>query len=394
MIKPSIAKERIDAIDIVRGFALFGIFLVNMPAFFLPFLYIDQQKAAETFWDKAVVIFIDIVAQANFYTLFSFLFGFGTIFFYERLKEKELRPLPFLLRRFTFLLVLGLIHAILIWHGDILITYAITAIILILFLSARGKSLLIHSIAMIAIPYLAIGLLLLMSGTGSLTEKPTSANDIENVYQSGSYVEITMQRISDYLYVHGGFGMVFVVISLLPMFLLGAYFAKEKLFHQASEHKEKLKKIAIITLAIGIPLKVLPYFTDNLIASMYQDGVGGPLMAIGYATSIVLLVEAKIGLKVLAPLRYIGRLSLSNYILQSVICTLLFYSYGFGLYGSVTNKVGLLLTVVIFIMQIFISKWWLARYQYGPLEWLWRTVTYKNVLAIKKKVGLQNKIEA
>jgi uncharacterized protein len=386
LIKPSEAKERIHAIDIVRGFALFGIFLVNMPAFFMPILYIDQQKATETVLDKATVIFIDIFAQANFYTLFSFLFGFGTIFFYERLKEKELRPLPYLLRRFLFLLLLGVIHMVLIWHGDILITYAITAFVLILFLNAKGKTLLNTAIAMIGLPHLFVGLLVIISGRSSSPERPKSANDIQEVYQHGSFLEITSQRIADYFYVHGGLGIVFILITLLPMFLLGAYFAKEKLFHHVGEHKSKLKMLAFITLAIGIPLKVLPHFTDHIIASMYQDGIGGPLMAIGYATTIVLLVEAKVGLKVLAPLRYIGRMSLSNYILQSVICTFLFYSYGLGLYGSITHKVGLLLTLAIFVGQIFLSKWWLQNYQYGPLEWVWRTVTYNIVLLMKRKV--------
>jgi uncharacterized protein len=384
LIKPSSLDERIHSLDIVRGFALFGIFLVNMPAFFLPILYIDQQKVAETVLDKATVIFIDIFAQANFYTLFSFLFGFGTIFFYERVKEKQLRPLPYLLRRFLFLLGLGIIHMVLIWHGDILITYALTAFILILFLSAKGKTLRNTAIAMIAFPHVVVGLLVMISGRSSLPERPKFAKDIQEVYHQGSFLEITSQRIADYLYVHGGIGIVFILITLLPMFLLGAYFAKEKLFHHVSEHKVKLKKLAIISLAIGLPLKVLPYFTDHILASMYQDGIGGPLMAIGYATTIVLLVEAKIGLKVLAPLRYIGRMSLSNYILQSVVCTFLFYSYGLGLYGSVTHKVGLLLTLVIFIGQIFVSKWWLKNYQYGPLEWVWRTVTYKNVLSMKR----------
>jgi uncharacterized protein len=385
LIKPSNVNERIHAIDIVRGFALLGIFIVNMPAFFSPILYIDQQKAAETMLDRSIVIFIDIFAQANFYTLFSFLFGFGTIMFYERVLQKELKPKPYLLRRFSFLLVLGLIHMMFIWHGDILISYSIVAAILLFFLKVQAKNLLLIVAGVIFIPYILVGILVALSGGGgSVPEKPAHVQEMQDIYQSGTYVEITMQRIADWLHVHGGIGMVFIILTLLPMFLLGAYFAKEKIFHHVSENKRKLKRIAIVSLSLGLLIKLLPYMTENPFLSMLQDGVGGPLMAIGYATTIVLLVEANIGILLLAPLRYVGRMSLSNYLLQSIICTFIFYSYGLGLYGEISYKTGFVLTFLIFIGQIFFSRWWLVHYQYGPFEWLWRIVTYKKVLFMKR----------
>jgi uncharacterized protein len=161
------------------------------------------------------------------------------------------------------------------------------------------------------------------------------------------------------------------------MFLLGAYFAKKRWFADVEKHLAKLKKIWIITFVIGFSFKLLPYLTANNIFTQYmQDTFGGSATAIFYATSMAIFSQKTFWRKIFAPLVVVGRMSLSNYLFQSVLCTLLFYNYGLGLYGSVRPFYGLLLTIVIYCLQMILSKLWLKRYRMGPMEWIWRTLTY------------------
>lgn len=133
-------------------------------------------------------------------------------------------------------------------------------------------------------------------------------------------------------------------------------------------------------------MKLLPYYTAKNPATDYlQDTIGGPGTAIFYATSVVLLMRLPFWKKLLTPLTFVGRLSLSNYLFQSIVCTLLFYGYGIGLYGKVQPFEGFLLTVGIFIVQIVLSYFWLKKFRFGPFEWMWRTLTYAQKVDIRKK---------
>lgn len=380
-LAPIQGKERIQSIDIIRGLAILGIFLVNMPAFNSPVLYMRFDWWSEGI-DNWTEHFINIFAQASFYTIFSFLFGFGIMMFKERAIEKGYSFPKLFLRRLFVLFIIGCIHAFLIWHGDILITYALIGLIFFLFHKAKPMTLFVWSLILLIIPTIVMtGLLLLAllfeptAATLPYDEKLT-AQSFE-VYSTGTFAEISAQRFQDWYAVNGPFNFPFLVVSLLPMYLLGALAAKIKWFSRVDEHIKLIKVVWAITLVIGIPFKLLPYLLEqNLITEFIQDTIGGPAIAIFYITSILLLSRKVMWMSILSPLSYVGRLSLSNYLFQSIICTFLFYSYGFGLYGEVRPFVGLLLTLVIFSIQIILSKQWLKHFQFGPVEWLWRSLTY------------------
>ncbi|MGD9679197.1 MAG: DUF418 domain-containing protein [Vulcanibacillus sp.] len=390
---PISKNERIQSIDVIRGFAIFGIFLVNMLDFSSPWQYLEPGILWPNKVDVTTEHFIDIFAQASFYTLFSFLFGFGMVIFKERAVAKGYDFVPLFSRRLTILLLIGIFHAFLIWHGDILISYALIGFILMLFHNAKPKTLLIWVLAIILIPTLLLGGMYLI--TDIYRDSTSSGNNIDivrvnqiiEIYGSGNFSEITLQRFNDWKRTNLGFGTIYTIFILLPMFLLGAYFAKKRLLQDVEDNLPKIKRIWLSMLIIGFTFKLLPYiFNESYTVGFLQDQIGGPATALFYATSITLLMRYNIWKRLLAPFSYVGRVSLSNYLFQSILCTTIFYGYGFGLYGKVNPFTGLILTIVIYLIQILLSQYWLSKYNNGPLEWVWRSLTYKKILPLKKSI--------
>lgn len=383
-------KDRIIALDIIRGLAILGIFLVNMPSFFSPMLYVDQR----TYWsdrlDIWTVNFVDIVAQASIYTLFSFLFGYGFIIFMDRLKEKNLSVPKYFSRRLMVLLAIGCIHAFLIWHGDILISYAITGFLLLLMRNMTTKAMVWTGMLLIAIPTFLLTLLTLLSmmmmdGSFDVYEgyEGTVLQSLE-VYANGTFMEITRQRMEDWAFVNIA-NSVFIVLSILPMFLFGAAAAKEKWLQKVEDKLGFFKRLWVLTLVLSLVFKLLPYYAGESLATDYlQDSLGGPASAVFYFLTIVLATRKGMGLKLLSPLKYVGRMSLTNYLFQSILCTFIFYSYGLGLYGNFQPFHGLLLCIGVYVIQIFLSKLWLSCHHYGPMEWLWRMGTYGRRSPLRK----------
>ncbi len=382
-------KERIVALDIIRGIAILGIFLVNMPSFFSPMLYVNMK----TYWsetrDIVVMNGVDILAQASFYTLFSFLFGYGFIIFANRVAEKNLSVPKYFSRRLVVLLVIGIIHAFFIWHGDILITYALCGFILLMMRKMSPKAMLWTALLLIVIPTTLLSLLMLVVTTmmgNTDIYAPLQANALQSleVYANGTFMEITKQRISDWSFVNIA-NFFFIVLSVLPMFLFGAAAAKSKWLEKVEENLSWMKKLWVLTFVLALIFKLLPYYTQQNYTTEYlQDGIGGPASAVFYFLTVVLVSRKSLGLKLLSPFQYVGKMSLTNYLFQSVVCSFIFYSYGLGLYGSFTPFYGLFLVLGIYIFQIIFSKIWVSHFYYGPMEWLWRAGTYGSKPKFKK----------
>ncbi|MEH7224901.1 DUF418 domain-containing protein [Bacillus sp. JJ1566] len=390
-LSPVMGAERIHSIDVIRGLAIFGIFFVNMPSFFAPVLYLNPQDWWSGELNQWIQSTVDIFAQASFYTLFSFLFGFGMILFKERAIAKGYSFYPLITRRLFVLLLIGCLHAFFVWHGDILITYAVVGAILLLFHKAKPITLLIWALVLVFVPNLFLGGMMFLAvmfdpELSAVMYNEQLAHKSAEIYAAGGFWEITIQRIQDWYYVNNVVSIFALVITLLPMFLLGAFIAKKKWFEGRDEDIKKVKILWLISLVIGVPMKLLPYYTAKNAATDYlQDTIGGPGTAVLYATSVVLLMRLPIWKKLLSPLAFVGRLSLSNYLFQSIVCTLLFYGYGLGLYGKVELYTGFILTIVIFIVQIGLSYLWLKKFRFGPFEWIWRTLTYAQKVDIRKK---------
>jgi uncharacterized protein len=416
-LAPVPQAERIQILDILRGFALFGILLVNMPLFNRPFqtIFFPADPAAPWF-DRTAEWLIRFLGEGKFYALFSLLFGLGLTLLMGRIEGRGGHFVPLYLRRLLVLLGIGLIHAFLIWTGDILIMYALFGFLLLLFRKARPRTLLIWAVVLILIP------LLFLAGSTALVELaraiPEAAASIEQAfaqteaayradlaraartYAQGSFLEITAQRLYDYQ----SFGLTsyFALgFNVLALFLVGLYFGKRRIFEDLPAHRPLFRRLLLWGLLLGLPLNALyatlimdlPRYNPSwpLVLATAAQGIGAPLLSLGYASALVLLSDRPAWsrrLQVLAPM---GQMALTNYLLQSVICTLLFYSYGLGLFGKVGHAAGIGLTVVIYLLQILFSRWWMQRFQYGPAEWLWRSLTYLKLQPMRRNGGLHEK---
>ena len=216
-------KRRIVSLDMMRGFAILGIFLVNMLSFHSPFLYIEPLEWWEDPLDQGIYMFIDIFIQASFYPLFSMLFGYGLVMLSEKTQQKGLSFYPIALRRLFFLLIVGLSHAIFVWHGDILFNYALLGFVFLLFIKVSGKKMLVLGSIFYLLPnLLLLGLLgmavMLMPGAESTVSVPLLASQSVDVYQYGTFLEITKQRIADWSYTNNIFGFSLNAIHAISAF--------------------------------------------------------------------------------------------------------------------------------------------------------------------------------
>lgn len=386
-LSPTALQERVALLDVLRGFAIFGILLVNMATFNSPWIYLMNTEVE--WWtsgiDRLAEWAIQFVAQGKFYSLFSFLFGWGFSNQMFRAEARGAKFVPIYRRRLFALLMIGWAHAFLLWYGDILNTYAILGFLLFFFRKRQPKTVLRWAIGLLVLNIVLVMSFALLMDPGQMAEWfRLSIDSSVKAYAEGSWADIMMQRAADASFII--FGGLFGGMGIFGMFLLGMYAGKVDFFRHPENHLSSTRKINRWGLALGLvgnTMFVAGFeLAEPMVLSVYSVvaglgmGVGVPAMFAFYTTSIVLLYqkpEWKWRLHIFVP---VGRLALTNYLLQTVICTLIFYNYGLGLYGKVGPALGLVLTVAIFLVQIPLSAWWLKRFRFGPMEWLWRSLTY------------------
>ena len=208
--------------------------------------------------------------------------------------------------------------------------------------------------------------------------------DYAAVYRSGSYPEVTRVRAQEFL--HQLQYVVFAGISILSMFLLGAWFVRAGVVHDPAAHAGLFRRMMIVGLVVGIPLAL---YAARLIgtASMFDMGwrgtagmslmfVASLVLCLGYVGALVTLWLAPATRSLVAVFAPAGRMALTNYIGHSVVFSTLFYGYGFGWYGQVSRLEQVALALALIAIQLVASAWWLNRYRYGPMEWVWRSATY------------------
>ncbi|MCS6848519.1 MAG: DUF418 domain-containing protein [Anaerolineae bacterium] len=403
-IQPTTASERIDVLDILRGFALLGILAVNMAIFSFPLIsqFIGTPRGDGAL-DRVAEFLVTWLATSKFYPLFAFLFGLGMTLQMERIQAAGGGPARFIVRRLLVLMIFGLIHALLIWNGDVLFIYAITGLVLVLFRNVPPRNLLIWAGVLIAIPVVfnlgsvVLGALSAGASAEGMRVFDDLTQDLERraleTYARGTWGQIFVWRAIEWLITLALF-LFNSWLQILALFLIGMYFAKRQIFQHLDEHLPLFRRGLRIGLGVGLPANFvvawIAHVGERDLASPLFGLwavlllVFGPVLTFGYISAFVLLARQAAWHKRFAPLAAAGRMALSNYIMQSVVCTLIFYSYGLGLFGQVGAFAGLLLSVAIWLIQLPVSVAWLSRFRFGPLEWLWRTLTYGKAQPILK----------
>ncbi|MNO23744.1 hypothetical protein D3C76_135510 [compost metagenome] len=371
--------KRIAVIDGLRGIALLGILLINIRFFNQSLQSISLGGLpVEGTLNHIVDLFNSLFIETTSMLLYSFLFGYGAVLLLNKTVAAERRFTPLFLKRLLVLLVFGIIHGTLIWYGDILTTYAVTGLFLLLFIRRQPKTILIWAIiCTLLVPILILASL--KSGGGQI-DLTYSGYDVPSIivqyqekdmliYGNGTFTQILNQRINDYI--ASCLNMLLFIPQVLGTFLLGAYFAKKNLLNDIKEKKSKLVLLGIVCGTIGIALQIAKLFDSTSdtweIISMF---IASPLLMLFYV-ALFSLAFLKYG-KALAVLCNPGRIGLSMYILQSVMCGLIFYSNGLGLFGKMELWQTELAAILIFAVQIVLSSLYLRRFKTGPIEYVWR----------------------
>jgi uncharacterized protein len=388
-------RERIDLLDALRGLAILGILLGNV-AVFSGLLLADLAGGAAGFAhgpvDRVTEFLVHLLVEGKFYGTFSLLFGVG---FGLQLARSDALGRPFasfFRRRMGFLLLFGVVHALL-WAGDILWLYALVGLALIPFGRCRERTLLVWIVALLAAPVVLYGLLALLvaasgaapGGGDSGLQEMFAATLV--AFDSGGPRDVFDANLRFLLF--GRLPQLVVTgrpFNVLAMFLVGFCLARRRARDGSPEHRVFLRRLFLIGAGVGplanLVLAALMHagvYFDFRAAGFLQSvayQVGVPSLCLFYVAGFALLFQSAPWRRRLMLLAPVGRSALSNYILQSVVCILVFYGIGLGAMGELGATAATALVFVIYPLQIVVSRWWLARFRFGPLEWVWRSATY------------------
>jgi uncharacterized protein len=399
-VGPVSLSERIVFIDVLRGMALFGILAANMRAFFAPLdCYDNIGVLYHSRADVLAQIFIDGFIQGKFISIFSFLFGMGFAIQMSRAEARGARFMGFYPRRLLALALFGLIHGIFIWAGDILLTYALSGAILLLFRKRQQKTLLWWAGSLFAVPIVAstvfLGLYFSRFHRAWMDPKPPDLkhlHDVINIYAHGTVRQIVAQNWVEW---KRELPLEFFAIYATALFLLGMWVWRAGIVQRLDEYAPVLKRVCAWCLPVGLVLSMYVAIVKAVIppGSVSLWGffagtfwlLGSHILAAGYVSGLALIFLREDWRRILLPFAAVGRMALTDYLMQSVLCTLFFYHYTTGLFGRIGPALGLVPTVLFYGAQVVFSNWWLERFRFGPMEWLWRGMTYGKFPSMRKE---------
>ena len=418
LVRPVEASERIGSIDVMRGVAVLGILVINIYAFALPVVVLKNPPVAGGFtgadlatWMAAHMLFYHKVMP-----IFSMLFGGGLILLASRLESKGLPVRRIYYRRILWLLLFGLCHAYLLWIGDILYFYAACGLLIYLFRRKSSRTLIILGVIfyLIVLPLqhglgrmfefmrdtaeraeltLAAGETLdeaevgLLEGWRSVRQNldPTDEQIAEEVeIHKDGYVGIMKHRAQGLIWMHTVATLFYFLWRIGGLMLIGMGLMKAGFF-SAARSRRFYASMLVACYCAGFWLVYTGMrglmANDFDVVYVYKTGaafnlVGGPLVALGHVCLVMLICKACSLSWLTYRLAAVGRMAFSNYISQTIICTTIFYGYGLGLFARYDRLQLMGFVLAVWIVQLVVSPIWLKRFRFGPLEWLWRTLTY------------------
>lgn len=390
--QPHLPANRIHSLDLLRGFALLGILLMNITSFSqVGIAYLNPLQGAgldgynQYFWN-----FNALFADVKFMSIFSILFGAGVLLFTDNMLAKGRKPWVWHYRRMFLLLLFGFFHAYCIWMGDILVAYAICGALVFLMRNWSSKVLGIIGGILFVVP--------ILFSASTYYGMPVDELERTFAFWTPSQEEIAMQVATfrgSYLEqmplrIEGAIELQTLVFAIeqfwrvLSMMMLGMILYRSG-FLSAKRTGSFYRKVSVGALIIGLSLSGLGLYLA------YQKNWDGPYMmniggkynyigsvftALGYIALIMLLHQSQRFPAFQELIRKVGRMAFTNYILSSVICTFIFYGHGLGLYATMDRLQLFGIVLLVWMILLFLSAMILSRYRYGPLEWFWRKLTY------------------
>ncbi len=384
---PTREGERIEVMDALRGFALLGVVIVNMFTFMGPMSRLFARWPSQE-WVQFLVLGL---VQGKFYSLFSLLFGAGFSLQLERLEARGVPVVALYRRRLAILLLIGLAQGILIWNGDILLPYALLGFVLLAFHHRSDRSLLIGAALLLLFN---AGLVLYAATQQGAVDVPDASYQAETtrLYAQGPYVAMfqlrCQQLMENYASTLEGFGP-----QILAMFLLGAWAGRRGILADPERHRGLLRSLCGWGLGLGLPANAIyallvvrvgspapGHMAPFLVQAFYYVCV--PLLTLGLASAFLLASQRVRALGKLAPM---GRMALTHYLTHSLIFATLFSFVGLKNYGKVSVLWAPPLAIATWVLQAWVSPHWFKRFRMGPVEWLWRTLTYGKAPAFRSQ---------
>jgi uncharacterized protein len=388
--EPVRAEERVLAMDVLRGMALLGVLIANVWFWFSGlFLRIAEfrPELARLTPDSVSYHLVSVLVSGKAISVFSFLFGMGLAMQMLRARARGADVAPLYRRRMAVLLAIGVTHGVLLWYGDILTAYALLGFVLLLFRERTDRTLLPWAAVMlVGVPLGVAAWNLLAAGAAAPAATAAAREATLEAFRSGDPRRIVPENLGWIRHAYLGQ----IAFSIFPpafgCFLLGLWAGRRRIFQPVSAHAAAFRRTAAGGIAVGIAAGVAyqaarvassrlaepPAWLPVLLTVLHLLAVV-PLAA-GYVSATVLLLERPAWRARLAVFAPVGRMALTNYLSQTVICLLVFY--GGGLVGRVGVAAALGISLAIFAVQTAWSPWWLARYHFGPAEWVWRSLTY------------------
>ncbi len=395
---PLPAPERVPVLDILRGLALLGILVMNMPGFGSSFFAeADGAHLWTQPWDLHAEAVRDMLFSGKFNSMFSLLFGLGFTLQYARMQASAPgRAIRLYLRRLGVLLAVGLVHGAFFWTGDVLHSYALLGLLLVLPLRRAPPRTLVLLMALGLLYPVVSGSLRLWLVTPDVTARlvaTAQAFEASNnaAYGHGSFWQAARENLRVFAYSYDNlwslWGTLGWWVQLSITMLLGMLAGRLQWVQRIPALMPQIRRLTWWSLGIGLACGAV--FT--LVFALNRSPEPSPIKLLGslcywlsrlammvfYVLVVVRLAQQAAWQRRLAPLALAGRMPLTNYLMQTAICTTLFNGWGFGLWGRVGPAAGLLLALLIFFaVQLPWSRWWLARHPRGPLEALWARLTY------------------
>ncbi|HZF17354.1 MAG TPA: DUF418 domain-containing protein [Steroidobacteraceae bacterium] len=395
--RPIAANERILTIDIVRGFALLGIFIMSMPRFNTSFFAgADGSHLWPAWWDRTAQTARDVLFSGKFNSLFSLLFAVGFTIQLGRLEERDsAHATRIYLKRLFWLFIFGAVHACVFWTGDILHVYAIFGLVLLLLRRAPDKLLwLLFAACILYTPIMGV-VRVHLSTPADVQNFVTNSSLWEawnnDFYAHGSFLQAASEHTREMIYIYSDPSNLRILagfyLQIFSTMLLGLMLGRRKFFQNSAEHLPAVRRAQwwalVAGVASGIGFGVYEATVTNSKPTLF--GVFASTcyvlcrlgIMIFYMATIIRCVHNDTWRRRIAPMGVVGRMPLSNYLLQTLIATAIFYGWGLGLWGKVGPALDLVFAFgIFFLIQMPLSHFWMKRHALGPMEYLWRRLTY------------------
>jgi uncharacterized protein len=415
---PVTASERFESLDLLRGVAILGILVMNIYAFAMPFAayFNPYRMGGDEPWNLATWAVTHVFFDQKFMAIFSMLFGAGIVLMMNRAESRGAAFRPVFFRRQVWLLFIGLGHLVLLWFGDILTFYAIVGMLVYVLRRQTARRLIVIACLMLPVPlflnygfsfYLealaerapAIEAIVAEGGELSAEDEAVldqweasrqffapTAEDIEREVSAhtGSYGDALRYRVEHSLPSLVPALPFFILWRVGGLMLLGMALMKAGVL-TGERTITFYRRLTLTAYGIGLPLTLFSawaYFAHDFDAIYgvrwggIPNYIGSIFVALGHLGLVLLAVKSGFAPALAARFRAVGRMALTNYLMQSVVMTSVFYGYGLGLYGEVPRFAQMLFVAGLITLQLAASPWWLARFRFGPAEWLWRSLTY------------------